>query len=316
MRINSLTLVGIAFLTVNLVGCQTLGGNLTETNSTDVNNKTQVRWSKNGQVFREPNDMLLDENKSRVVFFRDSADITKHIPIYIGVGSEKMFQTSLKEGHYSDVVVCSGPQTINSASIKNISEDVVSHSKIYNLTPQKTTYIKVSLSPTNQAVVQQIAANEAIPQLENITRQSYQISRVSMACNVKPKLVKKPVTLMDVNKDKNDKKVEYVVNFDFDTNAVTNNSYSKFEGLVNFIDSYPKNNIILEGHTDSKGSPEYNLKLSQSRAEKIKNILVDSYGVDDYKLSTVGYGETRPIDTNETELGRLNNRRVVAVVSP
>jgi len=298
MRINSLALVGTMFLAVNLVGCQTLDGKLIESNSTNATSENQMRWSKDGQVFEVPNDTSLGENESRVVFFRDSADIRKHIPIHIGLGSEKMFQTSLKDGHYSDVVVCSGPQTIKSASIKKASEDVVTYSKTHNFTPQKTTYIKVSLSPTNQSVIQQIDANEAIPQLENITRQSYQISRVSMACNTKYE------------------KIEYVVNFNFDTNIIANNDYSEFEGLVRFIDSYPESNIILEGHTDSKGSSEYNLKLSQSRAERVKNILVDSYGVDGYRLKTVGYGETRPIDTNATELGRLNNRRVVAVISP
>ena len=219
-------------------------------------------------------------------------------------------------------VVCSGPQTIYSASILNTNEDVVSHSEKYNFAPKKTTYIKVSLSPTNQSVIQQIDANEAIPKLENTVRQSYQISRVSMTCNVKPKPkskpkpIEEPVVLVDIDKVENEKRIEYVVNFNFDTNVVVNNDYSKFEGLARFIESYPENNVILEGHTDSKGSSEYNLKLSQSRAERVKNILVDSYGVDDYRLRTVGYGETRPIDTNETELGRLNNRRVMAVINP
>ncbi|MGP9558696.1 OmpA family protein, partial [Psychrobacter sp. AOP7-A1-24] len=117
MRINSLALVGTIFLIMNVIGCQTLDGKFIEANSTDVTNENQRRWSKNGQVFQIPNDMSLGENKSRVVFFRDSADIRKHIPIHIGIGSEKMFHTSLKDGYYSDVVVCSGPQTINSASI-------------------------------------------------------------------------------------------------------------------------------------------------------------------------------------------------------
>ncbi|MGP9519943.1 MULTISPECIES: OmpA family protein, partial [unclassified Psychrobacter] len=314
----SLALVSTIFLTMNVIGCQTLDGKSIEANSTNVTNENQIRWSKNGQVFQIPDDMALGENKSRVVFFRDSADIRKHIPIHIGIGSEKMFHTSLKDGYYSDVVVCSGPQTINSASILNTNEDVVSHSEKYNFAPKKTTYIKVSLSPTNQSVIQQIDANEAIPQLENIVRQSYQISRVSMTCNVKPKpkLIEEPVVQVDIDQVENEKRTEYVVNFNFDTNVVANNDYSKFEGLARFIESYPENNVILEGHTDSKGSSEYNLKLSQSRAERVKNILVDSYGVDDYRLRTVGYGETRPIDTNDTELGRLNNRRVMAVINP
>ena len=103
MRINSLALVGTIFFTMNVIGCQTLDSKVIESNSTNVTNENQIRWSKSGQVFQVPNDMSLGENKSRVVFFRDSADIRKHIPIHIGIGSEEMFHTSLKDGYYSDV---------------------------------------------------------------------------------------------------------------------------------------------------------------------------------------------------------------------
>lgn len=293
MRIDTFTLFSTILLSTSLVGCQSI----IKSNSTDVATEKKMRWNKDGQVFQEPNDTLLGKNESRVVFFRDPDVARKDVPVYIGIGSEKMFQTSLKEGHYSSVVVCSGPQQINSANIQNSSENVISYSKNYNLTPQKTTYIKVNLSSNNQLSAQQVNVEEAIPQLENIMRQSYQISRVSTTCDTKYE------------------KIEYMVNFDFDTNVI-NTRYSKFEDLVSFINLYPDNNIILEGHTDSKGSPEYNLQLSKSRADKVKNILVNNYGIDAYKLRTVGYGETRPIDTNETDLGRLNNRRVVAVISP
>ncbi len=316
MRIDTFALVSTIFLTTSLIGCQTFSSSLTKSNSTDIINESQVSWTKDGRVFQQPNDTLLDENRSRVIFFRDSADAKKDTPVYIGIGTQKMFQTSLKDGHYSDVVVCSGSQTINSASIKDISEDVVSNSQRYVLASQKTTYIKVSLLPTNQVVVQQIAAADAIPQLSNATRQSYQISRVSMVCDAKPKSIDEPRIQIDLDEKEVERRIEYAVNFDFDTSTVVNNNYAKFEGMANFVNLYPDNSIVLEGHTDSKGSDAYNLKLSKARAEKVKSILVNSYGVDAYKLSTVGYGETKPIDTNETDLGRLNNRRVVAVVSP
>ena len=321
MRINTFALVGSVLLTAHLSGCQSLNSSINKLDSANIINENKMRWSKDGRVFQQPDDSLIAENRSRVIFFRDPADTRKDIPVYIGIGAQKMFQTSLKDGHYSDVVVCSGPQTINSASIEDISEDVVSYSKLHELAPQKTTYIKVGLSSTNQVIVQQVAAAAAIPQLSNTTRQSYQISRVSMVCDAKPKIIEVPVAIESIpqaiyEENKAEPRIEYAVNFDFDTSIVINNNYAKFEGLANFINLYPNSNIILEGHTDSKGSDAYNLNLSKIRAEKVKNILVNSYGVDAYQLSTVGYGEARPIDTNETELGRLNNRRVVAVVSP
>ena len=71
----------------------------------------------------------------------------------------------------------------------------------------------------------------------------------------------------------------------------------------------------MEGHTDSRGSESYNLQLSQKRANTVKNILVDKYGMQPSRLRAVGYGEAMPIDINDTEEGRQNNRRVVATVS-
>jgi len=67
--------------------------------------------------------------------------------------------------------------------------------------------------------------------------------------------------------------------------------------------------IRVEGHTDSDGSESYNKKLSQSRANAVRQFLVDA-GVDPMRLDSVGYGEAEPIDTNRTPDGKANNRRV------
>ena len=64
----------------------------------------------------------------------------------------------------------------------------------------------------------------------------------------------------------------------------------------------------LQGHTDNRGSEAWNLTLSQQRADAVRNYLV-SIGIPDDRLIARGFGMTRPIDTNETEEGRANNRR-------
>ena len=66
---------------------------------------------------------------------------------------------------------------------------------------------------------------------------------------------------------------------------------------------------MVEGNTDSVGGEAYNQKLSERRAEAVKDVLVKS-GIEGDRLSTVGYGETRPIAPNDTEEGRAKNRRV------
>jgi outer membrane protein OmpA-like peptidoglycan-associated protein len=66
--------------------------------------------------------------------------------------------------------------------------------------------------------------------------------------------------------------------------------------------------LELAGHTDSDGDDSSNLTLSQKRADAVLNYLL-SKGVDADRLTAVGYGETRPIDTNDTDAGKQNNRR-------
>ena len=106
--------------------------------------------------------------------------------------------------------------------------------------------------------------------------------------------------------------ITLLVEFDFDKAVVRPQYHNDIEKVANFLRAYPKTNGELEGHTDSIGSDEYNKNLSKQRAESVKKYLVDMFNVDAARISTMGYGESRPVSTNETEEGRQRNRRVVA----
>ena len=67
--------------------------------------------------------------------------------------------------------------------------------------------------------------------------------------------------------------------------------------------------LVLEGHTDSRGADQYNMSLSDRRAKAVKAKLGEDYGIPAARISAVGYGETQPIATNETDEGRARNRR-------
>jgi outer membrane protein OmpA-like peptidoglycan-associated protein len=79
--------------------------------------------------------------------------------------------------------------------------------------------------------------------------------------------------------------------------------------LATILNKYPDTNILVEGHTDSTGSAEYNQKLSERRAESVSTF-TKGLGVAPTRFSTVGYGETQPVASNSSADGRRQNRRV------
>lgn len=83
--------------------------------------------------------------------------------------------------------------------------------------------------------------------------------------------------------------------------------------LADFLKKYPNRNVLIEGHTDSIGSEEYNLDLSQRRAESVKEKLVGD-GVGPDRITTVGYGKKYPAVSNDTEANRALNRRVEVII--
>jgi OmpA-OmpF porin, OOP family len=81
-------------------------------------------------------------------------------------------------------------------------------------------------------------------------------------------------------------------------------------------DVFPRSQVVIEGHTDSYGSDDANLALSRKRAEAISAYLTGSLGVQAFRISAVGYGETQPIANNDTAQGRERNRRIDVIIEP
>jgi OmpA-OmpF porin, OOP family len=97
--------------------------------------------------------------------------------------------------------------------------------------------------------------------------------------------------------------------FDFDKTTLKSESFVELDKVVDFLKQNSKVSIEIAGHTDSKGSDTYNENLSQGRSQSVVDYLV-SQGIDASRLQAHGYGEAKPIDSNETDEGRANNRRV------
>lgn len=99
------------------------------------------------------------------------------------------------------------------------------------------------------------------------------------------------------------------VNFEFDKSTLTVNARSILDGVAAALTARPDIKIELGGHTDGKGSDEYNARLSDRRSKSVKAYLVQK-GVASSRMTTRGYGESMPVATNDTDDGREFNRRV------
>jgi OmpA-OmpF porin, OOP family len=106
-------------------------------------------------------------------------------------------------------------------------------------------------------------------------------------------------------------KIREQVQFAYNSDRILNTSDYILEAVQKVLEDHPEvQKVEVQGHTDSKGSDKYNLGLSKRRAASVVKWLV-KHGIDKKRLAPKGFGESQPIDTNDTEEGRANNRRVV-----
>lgn len=98
--------------------------------------------------------------------------------------------------------------------------------------------------------------------------------------------------------------------FALDSSTLKPGAYTEMDRVAGVLNKYPQTTILVEGHTDSKGSETYNQTLSEKRAMSVKNALVQR-GVDPARIQTVGYGESQPISSDDAM-----NRRVSIVITP
>lgn len=97
--------------------------------------------------------------------------------------------------------------------------------------------------------------------------------------------------------------------FDVNSAALSGGSQGTLTQVGGVLLDYPKTAVVIQGHTDSTGSEQHNQALSERRAQAVENYLIGR-GVDRARMTSVGYGETLPVASNDTEWGRQQNRRV------
>ena len=109
-------------------------------------------------------------------------------------------------------------------------------------------------------------------------------------------------------------KMTLKVNFDFDKYSIRKADKAELNKAVEFLKKYQGSKVKIEGHTDSIGSEKYNQKLSERRAKAVQNYLIHKGDSKKTNISTVGYGESKPIASNKTAKGRAENRRAEIII--
>lgn len=102
--------------------------------------------------------------------------------------------------------------------------------------------------------------------------------------------------------------------FAFSKSDIGDSAKKNLNNLVSILNQYPNTNIEIQGHTDSRGTDEYNMGLSERRATAVRNYL-QSQGIDPIRMTTRGFGESAPAYSNDTPEGMAQNRRVEFLIT-
>jgi len=104
------------------------------------------------------------------------------------------------------------------------------------------------------------------------------------------------------------------VNFANNSSQVTIDYVNKIQSLAEFMQHYPDTTVVIEGHASNTGQADYNMMISQKRAESVKNLLIEKFGLDASRVEAKGYGVTRLLDNADTRASNMKNRRIEAAI--
>jgi len=105
-----------------------------------------------------------------------------------------------------------------------------------------------------------------------------------------------------------------VLKIEFDTGKadIKPKYHDEIGKVAEFLQKYPEAKGSIDGHTDNVGGNDYNMKLSERRAASVRKYLIEKYGIAPDRLTSKGYGYTKPVASNKTKEGRQKNRRMEA----
>ena len=299
-------------LFIGLSGCVTTGTD----NSGDVRHVDGITWSKQanlsvGELLSEE----VEQDETRLVFVRNMDDYSEQTSSNISVNNR--FQVSLQKGGYTAVNSCVGINQLSTHATGYKDNNLLADHQSFDLAGGNTYYFLVTVENNGKSYISQIKdSDKAFKLLEGKRYQTHQISRVVPNCpkpmTVEPAEVVPLAAITPVLEEK--VTIDLEVLFETDKSIVRPSYYRKLTEVAEFMSKYPNTTATIEGHTDDRASYNYNLALSQRRADAVSDVLINEFGINSNRLNAIGYGESKPRATNDTAEGRQLNRRVMAVI--
>lgn len=276
-----------------------------------------VVWEKKAPVDAQ---QLLDQpvpNNSVSLFFLRPADVDV-MQTSVNIAVNNRFQVSLQPGNYTQVYSCAGVNQLSALITGKKSNNLRQDPQSYTLAANQTYFFLVDVDPQGKEKIQQITADSAKQALNNMQYQHHQISRVVPDCpvvtTVAAPVVKAP-PLPPVQQAPQPRSIELKILFDNDKTDIKPEFYNEVKQVADYMRDYPNSQVVIEGHTDDRGNSNYNQQLSQRRAEAVKQLLQTQFAIESTRVTAVGFGEAKPIANNDSAEGRMQNRRVVAVIN-
>lgn len=210
------------------------------------------------------------------------------------------------------IVTLSACETLNtkSQSTPSVKKAVVSSSPKLAPKPAKPTLVVVSGEQSIDQAMQALLRKKAKP----LTTENVGYYTDLQYANMQQKL---DANVAIVTRSDTDIRITFPGSSAFATNSVSINDAAKkaLAAVANIVSEYDKTLVIIEGHTDDRGDPKYNQRLSEKRALAVgKNLMTQDVAMD--RMVVMGFSSTRPVSSNDTSEGRAQNRRVALILRP
>ena len=298
------------------IACLVLVTGLSHANTRTIGN---VTWNKSTTgTLDEFKNLTYSNRAGGMVFIRPASNDEKAKESSTNIGIDGRFLVSVQDGHYTSSAVCAGTVQLSAVATGVRINDLSANPLLASVRPHEVQYFVVKTGANYQPHLEQINSATASELLKNTYRQGHQISRVDVnncpePISLQPVITPPPV----INTPPIQEEVPTLrlnIQFDHDKSNIKPEFKHEVDKAAEFLAQYPGMDAIIEGHTDSNGSDDYNIGLSQRRADTVRQALIKHHGISPSRLTAIGYGESRPIATNSTENGRYTNRRVMVVI--